>query len=94
MPWPGHICLLLQTCEKARLGPGGLGDSFIAGKPRLWPEARLANLSVPNYDLSPDGKRIAAMLASDDANGKPITHLTFLLNFFDELERRAPEGRQ
>jgi hypothetical protein len=32
-----------------------------------------------------DGKRFAAFVA-DDANGeKPPTHLTFLLNFFDEL---------
>src|SRR5260370_4220998 len=39
------------------------GDSFIPGKPPMWSEARLANLSVPNYDLAPNGKRIAAMLA-------------------------------
>lgn len=71
------------------------GDSFIPGKPRLWSEARLANLSVPNYDLAPDGIRIAAIVASNNSSsGKPITHLTFLLNFFDELERRAPAGRQ
>jgi hypothetical protein len=46
-----------------------------------------------NYDLAPDGKRLAAMIP-DDANGeKPPTHLTFLLNFFDELRRRAPAGK-
>jgi serine/threonine-protein kinase len=68
------------------------GDSFTAGKPRLWSEARLANLNVPNYDLAPDGKGIAAVLAHDDSS-KPLTHLTFLLNFSDEIQRRVP-GRK
>ena len=64
------------------------GDSFTAGSPRVWTETRLRIGS--NYDLAPDGKRLAALLA-DDANGeKPSTHLTFLLNFFDELRRKAP----
>jgi Tol biopolymer transport system component len=70
------------------------GDSFAASKPRVWSETRLLNvLGIPVYDLAPDGKRIAAILASDEAGGeKPPTHLTFLLNFFDELRRRAPAG--
>jgi hypothetical protein len=30
----------------------------------------------------------------DNGNGeKPTTHLTFLLNFFDELRRKAPVGK-
>jgi Tol biopolymer transport system component len=71
------------------------GDSFAAGKPRVWTETRMRTLgpSSANYDLAPDGKRLAAMVG-DDANGeKPPTHLTFLLNFFDELRRRAPVSR-
>lgn len=45
------------------------------------------------YDLAPDGKRLAAILA-DDANGeKPMTRLTCLLNFFDELRRKVPPGK-
>jgi hypothetical protein len=40
--------------------------------------------------FAPDGKRLAAFVA-DDANGeKPLTQLTFLLNFSDELRRRVP----
>lgn len=39
-------------------------------------------------------KRLAAFLADDEAGGqKPLTHLTFLVNFFDELGRRAPVGK-
>ena len=70
------------------------GDSFAPGKPRVWTEARLRNLgNYSNYDLAPDGKRLAAFVA-DEANGeKPLTHLTFLLNFFDELRRKVPVGK-
>ena len=60
------------------------GDLFAVGEPRLWTETRLSI-----YDLSPDGKRLAAM-AAEDVNAKPPTHLTFLLNFFDELRRTVP----
>jgi serine/threonine-protein kinase len=67
------------------------GDSFAAGKPHVWTEVRLRSLATPsNYDLAPDGKRLAAMLPDDASGDKPHTHLTFLLNFFDELRRRAP----
>jgi hypothetical protein len=69
------------------------GGSFTAGKPRVWTETRLRGPGAPsNYDLAPDGNRLAALLG-DDANGdKPLTHLTFLLNFFDELRRKVPTG--
>jgi hypothetical protein len=71
----------------ALIGKGGLG-------PVVWTETLLrAMIFFPNYDLAPDGKRLAAFVAdnANDANGeKPLTHLTFLLNFTDELRRRAP----
>jgi hypothetical protein len=69
------------------------GDSFTpVGKPQVWPETRKRDLGASsNYDLAPDGKHLAALLADDDLNGgKGPTHLVFLLNFFDELRRRAP----
>ncbi len=69
------------------------GDSFAAGKPRLWTETRLWSLfNYSNYDLAPDGKRLAAMVAGSN-DEKPQTHLTFLLNFSDELRRRAPASK-
>ena len=68
------------------------GDSFTTGKPRIWSEARLLNLGAfSNYDLAPDGKRLAAMV-DEASREKPPTHLTVLLNFSDELRRRAPAG--
>jgi hypothetical protein len=52
------------------------------------------NLGVDsNYDLAPDGKLIAAMVADDASAEKPPTRLTLLLNFFDELGRRAPASK-
>jgi serine/threonine-protein kinase len=70
------------------------GDSFAAGKPRVWTETRLRSVGgTSNYDLAPDGKRLAAMVADDATGDKPPTHLTFLLNFFDELRRRAPASK-
>jgi hypothetical protein len=70
------------------------GDSFAAGKPRTWLDKRLLDLGSPpafTHDLAPDGKRIAAVLyPNGTADDKPITHVTFLLNFIDELRRRVP----
>jgi serine/threonine-protein kinase len=67
------------------------GSSFAAGKPRVWAETRIrASGWGPNYDITPDGKRLAAIVADDSTGGKLPTHLTFLLNFFDELRRKAP----
>ncbi len=68
------------------------GDTFTSGVPRVWLAARLLDRDItPNYDLAPDGKRIVALLAGEEREAqKPLTHLTFLLNFFDELRRKAP----
>ena len=48
------------------------------------------------YDLAPDGKRFAVILDASEATGQeqrstdsPIV----LLNFFDELRRKMPPGK-
>ena len=47
------------------------GDSFVADKPRVWSEKRLANFGLlANYDLAPDGKRIVALMPAETA-GRP-----------------------
>jgi serine/threonine-protein kinase len=72
------------------------GDSFFAGSPRPWSDKRILYLGSPpvyTYDVAPDGKRLAVVLYADgSADEKPVTHVTFLLNFFDELKRRMPVG--
>jgi len=69
------------------------GDTFIPGKPRPWSGAQIAepNVEYWNFDLAPDGKRIAVFPRPDAADDrKGSVHVTVLLNFFDELRRRAP----
>jgi hypothetical protein len=49
--------------------------------------------SLRNYDLAPDGKRALGFGVSADATTlKPFTRVNFVINFFDELQRRAPQG--
>ena len=68
------------------------GDKFVADKPRLWSEKRIANVGgLPNYGLAPDGKRIAALMPVDTPEAqKTQNHVIFLENFFDELRRKVP----
>jgi serine/threonine-protein kinase len=70
------------------------GDAFQAEKPRVWSETRVQvrpNIG-PSFDLHPDGERVA-MAPGTEATAGP-THLTLVFNFFDELRRLAPTGRQ
>jgi eukaryotic-like serine/threonine-protein kinase len=69
------------------------GDSFSAGQPRMWSPApiRTPSGNPPDFDLSPDGKRIiATMPASSASPGDQSSGVTFLFNFSDELRRKAP----
>ena len=63
------------------------GGEFVAEKPRVWSEKRLAWAGLTrNFDLAPDGKRIVALLNAEEA--KAQSHVVFLMNFTDELLRR------
>ena len=64
------------------------GDSFVAGKPRVWSETRLLDRPYEIFDVAPDGKRFAVVLYADGTS-EPMTQLTVLLNFFDDLRRRV-----
>jgi len=59
------------------------GDSFEAGKPRVWSETpiRVTPSGFPALDLAPDGKRFAVLPMSEVAAEKDSVHVTFLLNF-------------
>ena len=66
------------------------GDSFVAGRPRVWSEQVPAFLSATkSYDPAPDGKSIVALMPADTSE-EPHDRMIFLLNFFDELRRRVP----
>jgi serine/threonine-protein kinase len=69
------------------------GDSFMPGRPRLWSEEQIYDTGTINAALAPDGKRFAVFPRPETAEeGKGSLHVTFLLNFFDELRRRIPAG--
>jgi Tol biopolymer transport system component len=77
------------------------GDTFVPEKPRVW-IAKLGGtpVQVPNpaqqmdWDLAPDGKRVAVLTPLETAEALTQVHeVVFLLNFFDELRRRVPVGK-
>jgi serine/threonine-protein kinase len=67
------------------------GDSFVARKPSPWSSVQILSPGFVNADLAPDGKHFAVFPDLEaTASAKETVHVTFLLNFFDELKRRAP----
>ena len=68
------------------------GDSFVAGTPRVWSETVPAFFPATKfYDPAPDGKSIVELMPADTSE-EPHGHVTFLLNFFNELRRRVPSN--
>jgi len=65
------------------------GDSFETDKPRIWSRHLAGFGTTRSYDPVADGKRIVALTAAEATQG-PHDRVVFLLNFFDELRRRAP----
>lgn len=59
----------------------------MAEKPRLW----RANFSGTDFDLAPDGKRLAVVVQTEAP--QPEHEAVFIENSFDELRRRVPAGR-
>jgi serine/threonine-protein kinase len=71
------------------------GETFLASKPLIWSDKQIyAPTSDGNFDIAPDGGKIVAMMPQQ-ATGEPngSVHVTFLVNFFDELRRRVPAGK-
>src|SRR5262249_2638085 len=65
--------------------------SFEPGKPRLWSDKRIFYAGGLDLALAPDGKRFAVFsMPGADRAEKGSVHVTFLVNFFDELRRRIP----
>ena len=60
---------------------------FVAEKPRVW----RANFSGADFDLAPDGKRLAVVVPTEAV--QPEQEAVFIENFFDELRRRVPVGK-
>jgi hypothetical protein len=64
------------------------GDTFVPGNARVWLSGYAGRFL--DYDLTPDGKRVVALQRVNPAgNQQSPSHVTFLLNFADELRRRS-----
>ena len=71
------------------------GDSFRAGRPRLWSEGQFTDRGLnQNFALHPDGKRFAVLKAPEDSEQTGPTHVNLILNWFDEVRRRVASAGQ
>jgi len=63
----------------------------VVQKLRQWTQSRLADTGVlSNLDLAPDGQRMVVLVpATNPADRQAGNHVTFMLNFFDEVQRRV-----
>jgi Tol biopolymer transport system component/tRNA A-37 threonylcarbamoyl transferase component Bud32 len=66
------------------------GDSFIAERPREWFGKRLTNIGMAtNLDVAPDGKRLVVLMPAETPEAQESkSHVTLVVNFFDEVRRR------
>jgi serine/threonine-protein kinase len=66
------------------------GDTLMAERPRVW----IAKLGGTQWDLAPDGNRVAVLTPVESVEAPKQEHqVVFLQNFFDELRRRVPLGK-
>jgi hypothetical protein len=68
-----------------------VGNSFRADKPQVWSPQSIQrlNFSSSNYDLHPDGKRVAVSTAKAEGNSAD-DKVVFVSNFFEYLQKLAP----
>jgi Tol biopolymer transport system component/predicted Ser/Thr protein kinase len=74
------------------------GDSFVGEKPRAWSGQSVAltlgGAVGAQYDIAPDGKRIAVASYAGGSTQQDAGHVILLENFVDELQRKAPLNRR
>ncbi len=70
------------------------GDSFVGEKPRAWSKQSvgltLGGAVGAQFDVAPDGKRIAVATYAANSTQQDSGHVIFLENFVDELQRKVP----
>jgi Tol biopolymer transport system component len=70
------------------------GDSFRADKPQLWSPGQFTDRGAnSNFDLHPDGKRLAVLKAPGTEQAPVVNKVSFIFNFFDELRLKVPPGK-
>jgi Tol biopolymer transport system component len=69
-------------------------EVFRSDKPRLWSPGQFTELAGNlNFDLHPDGQRFAVLKAPAAAEAAPANKVSFIFNFFEELQRKVPTGK-
>ena len=70
------------------------GDSFVGEKPRAWSKQSvgltLGGAVGAQFDVAPDGKRVAVATYAANSTQQESGHVIFLENFVDELQRKVP----
>jgi Tol biopolymer transport system component/predicted Ser/Thr protein kinase len=70
------------------------GNSFVGEKPRVWSSQgvglALSGAVGGQFDVAPDGKRIAVASYATGSAQQDAGHVIVLENFIDELQRKAP----
>lgn len=65
------------------------GGSFISEAPQVWSTKISSFSTTRTYEPGLDARRVVALIPAEDAEVQR-ERVVFLLNFFDELKRRAP----
>jgi serine/threonine-protein kinase len=72
--------------------------NFVATKPQPFTARQFGNAGrglTPNFDLAPDSRRFAVLMPSDVAELEGTrSHITLVLNFFDEVRRRLTTSKR
>jgi Tol biopolymer transport system component len=87
---PNHELLFVSQSSSGIVGYTTNPDSFVAGPIRPVLEKPTATNGLPI--MMPDGKRFVVVLQDASTAAAQQTHVSFLLNFPDELERRVSAG--
>ena len=67
------------------------GDSFSPGRPQLWSSGQFTDrLGMVNYDVYPDGKRVAVLKTPIGTEDVSPSKFAFVFNFFEELRQKVP----
>jgi hypothetical protein len=83
--------LFYRNGDEILMVPVQTAPAFEAGVPRRIMEARFeASEATRNYDVAPDAQRF--VMVRSDESGSPVQFHT-VLNWFAELQRRAPRVR-
>jgi hypothetical protein len=89
----GHDLLYQSGDQIMSVAYTAKGDRFVAEKPRVW-LGELGGFRAgfgTAWDLAPDGKRVAVVTPVETPGAPKQDHeVVMLLNFFNELRRRAP----